>query len=660
MAPPASSPSFPPEAALPALSDVPEGTVAPGALGLGAQSAPSVAAAYGAVAASTHGTVVLAEDQRVPLRLTATRGALGLELYEAVEVGPLSISALEVSLPGMKFPVDLSGGVPKFRHRRGQLEHLRLELELGALERWVGRALGDALGPLSRPPSAWALASGFALGFVGARGALAFDLLWAPAHGDARFVIDNARAVGFELPALGIAIRVMDTLISGLGKRQGRVVVVRDVGRRLGRWLLPAVGARAPSAADVRFGPLDWAEQRLGVELDAAADPPELGFQAARALELSILIAAADDALGAGNVDTARHGYVTALERAPRHPELSRLVAEIDARIGGRHEAALGLLVESLPATQAGLVGAELLAAIGDLAGARDAVQAAVRHEAFGPVAALSWRRLAELEPEPYARALALDRAVAQAPGLPAVRWARFEQRLARGDADGALADAEHLEAIASGARARHDVCRQAARQLLDAGYEARAGRLFERALRYAPDDATATAGLARALVLAGRPERALPLLERALELGERAGSLDADALLDLAKILADPVADLPQAIARVRAVPASSPRLVEARYLEGLWRARLGDRVGAALAFGRLREAIELSRSGEPVWADWLGAAADNALGVDRDPAAAERHLAIALRLRPQDEALAARYREASRLVAERGRARG
>jgi tetratricopeptide (TPR) repeat protein len=603
--------------------------------------------------------VVLAEDRRVPLRLTATRGELGLELYEPVEIGPLTVTKLEVSLPGLKFPIDLSGGVPKFRHRRGRLERLRLELELGALEGFAARALGEVLGSLSRPPAAWPLSNGFGLGFVSHSAALAFDLLWVPAHGDARFVIDNARGVGFELPALGIALRVGDTLMAGLGERQGRVLSVSGVGRLLGRWLLPAVGARAPRAAEVRFGPLQQSERRFAVELDAAAAPPDLGFRAARALELSALVSAADDALAAGEVDAAREGYVTALERAPRHPELSRMIAEIDARIGGRREAALGLLVESLPATQAGLVGAELLAGVGDHTGARDAIQAAVRHEVFAPLSALSWCRLAELETEAYQRAQALDRAVAQAPGLPAVRWARFEQRLARGDVDGAVTDAEHLEASASGARARHDVCRKAARKLLDAGFQAKAGRVFERALRYVPDDAAATAGLARALVLAGRPERALPLLERALELSERGGTLDADALLDLAKILAEQAGDLPQAIARARAVPAASPRLAEARYLEAVWRARLGDRVGATLAFGRLREAVELTRAPEPAWGAWLVEAADNALHVDRDPAAAERHLASALRILPHDESLAGRYREVAGLLAERDRAR-
>jgi len=623
--PPASSPSIPPEA-VGTGGDLPE-------------ELPQI----------------LAEDARVPLRLTASRGALGLELYEPVELGPLQVSRLSVSLPGMKFPIDLSGGVPKFRHRRGQLEHVRLEVGRTELERWVGRPVGDALSRLVRPPSVWPVSGGFGFGFATERGALAFDVLWAPSHGDARFVVDQARAVGFELPALGLALRVADALLGKIGTRRGRTLTVTKVGQRLGRALLPAVGARAPSAGAVRFGPLSAGDRAFGVELDALAEPPELGFRAARALELSQLVEGADDALAEGSVDAARTAYVTALERAPRHPELSRLVAEIDARIGGRAQAALGLLVESLPATQAGLVGAELLARAGDAQGARDAVEAAARHEPFAPLAAWFFRKLAELEVEAPARVHALDRAVAHAPGLAEVRWARFEDRAARGDVEGAVADAEHLEAIESGARARHDVCRRAARRLLDAGLEAAAGRLFERALRYVPDDATATAGLARALVLAGRPRRALPLLERALELSARAGRIDAEASIDLGKILADHVHDLPQAIARVRSVPASSDRLVDARYLEASWRARLGDRTGATLAFARMREAVELTLAPDPAWAAWLVEAGENSLTVDRDPAAAERHFGLALRLAPRDERLGERYRAAAAAFAER-----
>jgi tetratricopeptide (TPR) repeat protein len=401
------------------------------------------------------------------------------------------------------------------------------------------------------------------------------------------------------------------------------------------------------------------AREHIEVALDSAATAPELAAEVTRAAELAELLREADERLGVGDIEAARRAYVTALEQAPRHPEIVRLVAEIDAKVRGRAEAALGLVVECLPATQAGLVGAELLAQVGDHSGARQAVEAAVSNEVFAPLAALSWLRLAELHPDVVVRVEALDRAVARAPGLPEPRWARFAARVERGDLERALSDAEHLEAVESGARARHDVCRRAARLLLDAGHVRDAGRLFERALRYLPDDATATAGLARALSAGGRADRALALFERAVELGEHSGRFDAEALIDLARLLADHAKDLPQAVARLRQVSAASERVVEARYLEGSYRARLGDRSGAALAFGRMREAIELGSPTARGPSAWLLEAAENSLGVDDDAPAAERHLAVALRLAPSDERIAQRYREVAALLADRRRPR-
>ncbi len=602
---------------------------------------------------------VLAEDQRVPLRLTATQGALGLELYEVVALGPLRVTGLALTLPGLRFPLDLSGGVPKFRHRRGELERLVLELDLSVLERWAALAAGSVLERTSRAPSVWATEGGLGVGLVGPGRALAFDLFWSPQRGDAEWVVSNARAVGFQVPAIALALRFLSVALGTRFERRGRVLRAVGVGQALGKLLLPAVGARAPSATRAQFGSLELKDDRtLRVVLDARAESPELPLEVTRALELAVLLREADDQLTAGDVEAARSAYVLALESAPRHPEIARLVAEIDHAIAGRTEAALGLLVESLPATQAGVVGAELLVRTGDLLGARHAVEEAVRLETFAPLAALSWCRLAELEPETPLRLAWLDRAVTRAPGLAEPRWARLAARVARGDVEGAIADAEHLEAIESGARARHEACRRAARWLLDAGYVREAGKLFERALRYLPDDATATAGLARSLVLVGRPRRALSLFERAVELGERAGHLDAEALIDLARVLAEHAGDLPQAVARLRQVSAASGRVVEARFLEASYRAKLGDRVGATLAFGRMREAIELSTRPEPTWPRWLEEAADNALLVEHDATAAERHLAVALRLEPQNAALSQRYREASSQSAEQLRA--
>ena len=596
---------------------------------------------------------MLADDARVPLRLTVTRGVLGLELYEPVEVGPLTVSELALVLPNLKFPVDLSGGVARFRHRRGDLERLKLELSFDALVRFVTPRLKAVL-PGAGRAVVWARSAGIGIGVAAGQAALAFDVLWVPTHGDARFVVSRARGVGLGGPALGHALRALDSAFGELGERKGRIVTIAGAGARLGKVLLPAVGARAPGGERVRFGDAAFATDRVSVELDAELPPPALGVDAVRELELALLVADADERVAEGDVDGAREGYVAALERGPRHPEIVRLVAEIDAKVGGRGEAALGLLVESMPAHRAGLVGAELLGALGDLDGAREALREALRDEPFAPLAALAWVRLAGLEKHAADRRAALDAAVARAPGLAAARWARFEARLEGGDVNGALADAEHLEALHTGARTRHEACQRAARAFLAHGYVKDAGRQFERALRYLPDDAAATAGLARALLEAGRKDRAAALLERAIALGERRGKPDADALLDLARLLADEMHDLPQAIARVREVSASSDRVIEARRLEGLWRSRLGDIAGASLAYGRMREAVELGARIEPRTAEWLVEAALFEREARLEPSAAERHLAVALRLAPHDPVVAARYREVAAEVAE------
>ena len=171
------------------------------------------------------------------------------------------------------------------------------------------------------------------------------------------------------------------------------------------------------------------------------------------------------------------------------------------------------------------------------------------------------------------------------------------------------------------------------------------------------PDDARATAGLGRALLAAGLQARAIALFERAVTLSEQRGEPDGEALLELSRLFAEKLGDLPQAIARARHVPPSSPQAEAARHLEGVYRSRIGDRVGASLAFARLREVIELSGA---KGADTLARLRDAArfeLGERDDAMLAERHLALALRLAPKDADVAAEYRKAAQLLDERKR---
>jgi len=109
--------------------------------------------------------------------------------------------------------------------------------------------------------------------------------------------------------------------------------------------------------------------------------------------------------------------------------------------------------------------------------------------------------------------------------------------------------------------------------------------------------------------------------------------------------------------VARVRAIPPGLAESAEARFLEGRWRAELGDLTGAAIAFGRLRDAVELVIPLDAERAASLAAMLVEAADVEErdrgDVHAAQRDLGLALRLRPRDGALASRFRHVAALVA-------
>src|SRR5262249_21483517 len=101
---------------------------------------------------------------------------------------------------------------------------------------------------------------------------------------------------------------------------------------------------------------------------------------------------------------------------------------------------------------------------------------------------------------------------------------------------------------------------------------------------------------------------------------------------------------DRPAAIARLRTVADASAEGARARGLEGRYRAAIGDKAGASLAFARMRERVT-SVSVEAETADMLREAAQFEVGRG-DLLGAQRHLGVALSLRPQDFAIEEEYR--------------
>src|SRR5688572_30307475 len=106
------------------------------------------------------------------------------------------------------------------------------------------------------------------------------------------------------------------------------------------------------------------------------------------AAEAAGIARAADDARCAGQYEKARSLDLASYERAPRHPEIARRIAELDAHAGARAEAALATLRES-SAVRLGLLAARLSIESGDRAGAMASLLREGEHDPANVIAAL-------------------------------------------------------------------------------------------------------------------------------------------------------------------------------------------------------------------------------------------------------------------------------
>ena len=75
------------------------------------------------------------------LQLAIGRDGVGLELSQPIELGPATLLHARSRMIGVGVPLDVSGGVERFRHRRTTLETIGLALEHGKTERWLASNL---------------------------------------------------------------------------------------------------------------------------------------------------------------------------------------------------------------------------------------------------------------------------------------------------------------------------------------------------------------------------------------------------------------------------------------------------------------------------------------------------------------------------------------
>jgi tetratricopeptide (TPR) repeat protein len=627
------------------------------------------------------------------LALAIGRAGIGLELAEPVEIGCVRVVELSTALPGVRFPLDVSGGVTRFRHRRGELQAIGVEVVARDLERWLAPRLRGLVG--TRTPEVW-IEVGRARATVcvtasadagdAARIAaseqdtpvVAFDVHAlvpdSTTDDELLFVVANARGAGLPQPPMAIALACVGGALGTEAVRTGAVFALRRPAKHILLAMFPSVGARMPSTDGVRWSALavDKGTWVARAARDAGGAAPT--EDALRAREVAAILAEADDALVRGDLEAARAASMEALERAPRHAEIAARVAGIDARTPERAEAALATLVESGAGQALGLLAGELHAQIGDAGAAVASFERAGHAEPAPALAARAFELAARASQDLEDAVRWLDRALALAPRSVSARWRRVEARLALGRLEDALADVEHLEALARGTRGKYAVWVRAGRAWQSRGVAQHAGPVFERALRYAPDEPAALAGLGVALAGEGRAARGVSLLERALATTQARGLPEGPVRMALARALAERLDDLPTAIAHASAVTPGAAEAALARGLEGRWRTRLGDLTGASLAFARLRDraaSLAPSRLAEQAGAG-SGAVHDPAIDEDTravvallieaaamerdrrdDLLAAQRHLAVALRLMPQHAESRRAYRDVGALLA-------
>lgn len=577
----------------------------------------------------------------VALRLAIGKDGLGIELASPAPLGFVEVVELVIRLPRVRFPFDVTGGVARFRHRRGELERIAVELDARRAARLAEPLLRGLLGTGPCAVTVAPRAFGATVSIQTAGRALAFEVAIA-AGAELALVVHDARGANLPAPATQLALQAMGRLL-GEARREGARFVVARAAERLARALLPEAGVRAPSGADVALVGCGESDGVLYVAFARGREAEALPAAAALANEAALLARAGDDARASGELDRARRFDVAALERSPGHPQIARRIAELDAHAGGRAEAAVAILRAADRTPYLGTLFGELLHETGDPAGAIASLLREGERDPSSPVAALAYARAAELATD-AADALAwLDRAVARAPALAELRWVRAERRLVQGRLKDARADFQELEAMAVGAHERWGVLRRAADIHRARGLRVEAALLYERALLYRPDDADAVAGLGVAIAKEGRAARGATLLARAIELKGEPWML-----LELARILAEDLGDRPAAVARLRDVNDDADVAVDARGLEARYRAALGDAAGASLAWARLRERAGRSPAAIP----WLEEAAS--FEEERgELALAQAHLAAARAIDPHHAEVEARHRAVSERLA-------
>jgi tetratricopeptide (TPR) repeat protein len=536
------------------------------------------------------------------------RAILRLEGQRISDLAGLDV--LEMSIPNLSFPFDVSDGIRGLKNRRLHLHRLRVSVRVAQLLDAAAARVSSSpwIGDLRAAVSEDAVTVLVEFGPTTHRVPLSFRLVPLRGDADVALAVEDARCYG---PLPGALVGAPYAVLGALDwiSIRGAVLRVKDPLKGALMALLPSRGWRLPDSTDVALAHISMTASRITVEFlsrDCEDDRagPDAGFdiEGLKRAEERRLLGEGDGLLAEGALKEARAIYARLAGHESLGPAAMARLASLDVAEPALCAAARSLLGDA----RARAPRRTDLAAVA-------AHGAAVAADREGEIEALTVLFEASTELERYAAGMRLgDLLAARDPELAA---RRFEEALAVRREDPAALEALITTAGRLGSRAlfdrlvhrwiavhREPVERARAhavvgRILLEQFSDAKeAARHFERASLADPGRRDASLGLARALERLGDTRRAVALLD-----GLERSARDAKDLGGAAEALA--------AIGDIW-LKAKEPALAVARFREALdvatcppaLRVRLAEALGGTGHFAEAAVELEAAlRASEP-----------------------------------------------------------
>jgi Flp pilus assembly protein TadD len=491
--------------------------------------------------AGEQSSVGVSNNLGMSLNFLSGKGLLSLK---DKAVGALDLKLMELEIPEVAFPFDVSGGAERFKHRRCHLHRLVCDINAKRLRERLRDVVNQNAGFVDL--KAW-----IADGYVDFAGRFAvgdhqadFTFRAAPlvrSHTELDIIFFDTRVYGWlPIPAPLIPhylVRAMKLPVgveekAGILRLTPVVLVLRSV--------LPRFGWKLPSAEGVQLVEAKCARGRITLVAGSDHEPSqrqaterEPNHQALRASEGMLNHMDAEEALFRGQFAEAFENFheslaermggewakVRALQLGVTDPEL-----HTETRVQIQN-----LLDEQPHHVQALLAAAALSVYEGSFGEAQayyQKIAEIVRNERRNADVLAAEIAAAEVtaKTDPALALQLFERSALRARDSRIAHEALFTMRQSHGDWEGAVLAGERLAKLESDDRARGTVLRDLGSICCHHLHDFRRARMhFEKALKINPQDTEAMEGLADTYASRGEPARAASYLERLVEQAEQA-----------------------------------------------------------------------------------------------------------------------------------------